>query len=349
MPLIKRPSTANRLYFPTLVISDLHLGKRKVVEAAYLLEFLNHTNCDTLILNGDVIDGWYLEKHRFQHFPEMHSRVIDALNKKSADGTRVIFLPGNHDERLRYISRMEMEERRLSKNKPSFVKSVTFSEGSLSSTIEFMSDMVFKDNAGRNMRIVHGDIFDPPWVSGRWSKIGDRFYDAIVIANNTFSNLTKKFSGGVRFSIAKLIKKNTKHAVGIIANFENAACDLPDGIDGLICGHIHHSEITDNNGKLYVNSGDWIESCTAAANDENGDWKIIHWEEERLKLGLRSPKCFHLFNPNRKYRALTKKQLRFIHYFWPAKNRQKILQKGFDINIPPRDIRPNAKNLIPAE
>jgi UDP-2,3-diacylglucosamine pyrophosphatase LpxH len=300
-------------------------------------------------LNGDIIDGWYLEKRRFSHFPEMHSRVLDALNKKAADGTRVIFLPGNHDERLRYSSRHEMEKKRLDKNKPNFVKEVIFSEGTLSASIEFMSDMVLTDKAGRKMRILHGDIFDPPWVSGGWSKIGDKFYDAIVIANNTFSNLAKKFRGGVRFSIAKLIKKNTKHAVGIIANFENAACDLPDHIDGLICGHIHHAEIARNNGKLYVNSGDWIESCTAAANDEAGNWKIIHWEDERLKLGLRSPKYFYLFNPNRKYRGITKKQLKMIYYFWPAKNRRKILERGFDFDTPSAKIRPKYKNLISAD
>ncbi len=323
-------SSSIDLYYPTIVISDLHLGKRKVVEAGLLLEFLENIDCDTLILNGDIIDGWYLEKHRYFQFPEMHKRVLDALNKKAAQGTRVIFIPGNHDERLRYPSRRISIRDRLKREKPNFAKKIIFKDKrtALFSEIEFLSDMVLKDNAGRNMRILHGDIFDPPWVAGRLSVIGDQFYDALVLANTVFSKLFKKFNGGVRFSLVKLIKKNTKDAVGIIKNYEQAACDLPDHINGMICGHIHHAEVTDNNGKLYVNSGDWIESCTAAAQDEQGQWQILHWEEIRKELGLVRLISLRVLNPNSQYRNITRQQIRLIHYFWPARNRMKALDKG---------------------
>jgi UDP-2,3-diacylglucosamine pyrophosphatase LpxH len=322
---LKKPS----LHYPTIVISDLHLGKRKVVEAGLLLEFLEHTTSDTLILNGDIIDGWYLEKHKHRPFPEMHARVMDAINRKAAEGTRVIFIPGNHDERLRYTSRAEMERLRLEREKPNFYREVTFrTRGSnYSSTIEFVSDMVIKDGRGRNMRVLHGDVFDPPWVSGSLSVVGDQFYDALVVANTAFSELSKRFNGGTRFSFAKLVKKNTKDAVGIIKNFETAASDLPDHIDGMICGHIHHAEITENNGKLYVNSGDWIESCTSAVQDKDGNWDIFHWEEERIKLGLCGNDMYSRDNPNPEFRGITEKQLRLAQYLWPARNRAKMLGK----------------------
>lgn len=317
------------LHYPAIVISDLHLGKRSVVEAELLLEFLEHTKCETLILNGDVIDGWYLEKHKHRPFPEKHARVMDAINRKAAEGTRVIYIPGNHDERLRYQSRKEMELKRLDREKPAFFNEITFKERgtNYSATIEFMSDMVLRDRAGRNMRVLHGDIFDPPWVSGSLSIMGDQLYDALVVANTAFSELSKRFNGGTRFSFAKMIKKNTKDAVGIITNFEKAASSLPDHIDGMICGHIHHAEVTDNNGKLYVNSGDWIESCTAAVQDDKGNWKILDWEEERTKLGLTSEKPYKGQNPNKEYRGITEQQLRLAQRLWPAKNRHKMLDK----------------------
>jgi len=349
MRRIKKPSQSRRLTYPTVVLSDLHLGKRRVVEAAYLIEFLNHIDCETLILNGDVIDGWYLEKHRYCPFPEMHARVLDAINAKTANGTRVIYVAGNHDERIRYQSRAEMEAMRLDPAKPQFHETVTFTARNIECEIEFCNEMNLQDTAGRHMKILHGDVFDPPWVTGSWSIIGDKFYDALVIANNTFSNLAMKFRGGVRFSIAKLIKKNAKYAIGIIANFEAAACNLPDDVDGMICGHIHHAEIAQNKGKLYINSGDWIESCTAAVNDGDGSWRIVHWEEERLKLGLRSLRPLQILNSNRRYREITKKQLRLIHYFWPAKNRSKLIQKGFDWDILKPDLKAPPRPIIPAE
>ena len=325
------------LFYPTIVVSDLHLGKGSVVEAELLLEFLENTHSDTLILNGDIIDGWYLEKKKHKNFPEMHARVLDVINYKAANGTRVIYIPGNHDERLRYKSRAEMEAKRMERTKPEFSELIEFkshhkkTNKTITCPIEFLSDMVYRDSAKRNLRILHGDVFDPPWVSGSLSHIGDTGYDALVEANAIFSTLFKKFNNGTRFSIAKLAKSKTKNSLGIISNFENAARDLPKGIDGMVCGHIHHAEITDKDGKLYINSGDWVESCTAAVNDENGNWDIIHWEEMRLKLKLNEDKTTtaqkaathkEKYKP---YRKVTKKQLRIAQYFWPAKNRAQLL------------------------
>jgi UDP-2,3-diacylglucosamine pyrophosphatase LpxH len=310
------------LYYPVVVISDLHLGKRKVVDADLLLEFLENITCDTLILNGDIIDGWYLEKHDSRPFPEKHARVLDALNRHAAEGVRVIYIPGNHDERLRYRSSKEMEKKRLSREKPMFQRKINFriNSGISSVACEFMSDMILMDNAGRRMKVLHGDIFDPPWVEGTWAKIGDAAYDALVIANAKFAELSKKFRKGVRFSIAKLIKKSTKHAIGIINNFESAAVALPPEIDGMICGHIHHAEVSRLHGKLYVNSGDWIESCTAAVQNEAGHWSILDWEAVRAHIPLSTRCLFTLANRNKAYRPVTQRQLRLIRYFWPARN-----------------------------
>ncbi|MCI5061037.1 MAG: UDP-2,3-diacylglucosamine diphosphatase [Alphaproteobacteria bacterium] len=338
------------LFYPTIVISDLHLGKGSVVEAELLVEFLENMDCETLILNGDVIDGWYLEKKKHKNFPEMHARVLDIINYKAAHGTRVIYIPGNHDERLRYKSREEMEQKRMDRAKPNFAELIDFKHKSkktgriVSCPIEFLSDMVYRDKAKRKLRVLHGDIFDPPWVTGSLSILGDRGYDAAIEANAVFSALFKRFNSGTRFSIAKFLKSKTKHMVGIIANFETAARDLPKGIDGMVCGHIHHAEVTDKDGKLYINSGDWVESCTAAVNDEYGNWDIIHWEEMRLKLGLNkkisAKKKAKLHKEKYKdYRKITKKQLRIAQYFWPAKNRTKLLKKVVTGKMKPKELK----------
>jgi len=329
MPRDQDVPSRKQFYYPIIVLSDLHLGKRKVVEADMLLEFLQSVSCETLILNGDIIDGWYIEKHKTRPFPEKHVRILDALNRFAVQGTRVIYIPGNHDERLRYPSRRDMDRARLSKSKPEFYKKIIFKnkKKNLSSPVEFVSDMLLNDMVGRKMRVLHGDIFDPPWVEGGWAKIGDAAYDAMVIANSKFAELSKRFRGGVRFSIAKLIKKSTKHAIGIIANFESAASMLPDHVDGMICGHIHHAEVNRINKKLYVNSGDWIESCTAAVQNENGEWSVLHWEKARKKLPIAKRCLIWVTNPNQKYRSITKRQLRFIRYFWPARDYVRNLEK----------------------
>lgn len=329
--------TLKKRFFPTVIISDLHLSKRKVVEADLLLEFLEHTDCDTLILNGDVLDGWHLEKKKLRPFPEKHARVMDAINKKACNGTKVIYIPGNHDERLRYGSRPETETRRFDKDKPKFVRTVTFSGQQGQANIHFRSDMMYKDPKGRRVHILHGDVFDPPWVAGSASVIGDAAYDALVMTNAAFSELSKRFNGGFRFSLAKIIKKQTKKAVGIIENFERAARNLPPGVDGMACGHIHHAEVSEEGGSLYINSGDWIESCTASVHDTDGNWRVVHWEDERRDLGLKSKHPHYKDNPNPEYRDITLRQLRIAQRMWPASNRANKILKASQGVIPKKD------------
>lgn len=333
------PTSPVPFYFPTIIISDTHLGKKKVVEAGLLIEFLEHTDCDTLILNGDIIDGWYLEKKKLRPFPEMHARVLDAINRKAANGTRVIYIPGNHDERLRYRTRDETQERRGNKIKPDFHRDITFKNhvSGFDAKIEFRSDLMYRDPAGRNIHVLHGDVFDPPWVAGTASFIGDTAYDALIVTNTAFSELSKKFNGGTRFSLAKIIKTNTKKAIGIIDNFERAAQNLPPGVDGLACGHIHHAEKDQTEKCLYINSGDWVESCTAAVHDAQGNWRIIHWEDERKARGLKSKDPYRNDNPNEAYRPVTLRQLRLAQRMWPASNRGKKIMKSSQGLIPKVD------------
>lgn len=336
------PPPSKVLHVPTLIISDTHLSKRSVVEAELLLEMLAHTTCDTLILNGDIIDGWHIEGKKNRPFPEYHARVLDAINAKAATGTHVIYIPGNHDERLRFRTRQDMNARRTQKPFPAFAQDQRFSVRgtNLTVTIRFASDLMYKDPQGRMIRITHGDEFDPPWIGNTASRIGDVAYNGLVLANTAISEIMKKMNGGARFSIAKFVKKQTKNAVGIIAAFELAASNLPENINGLACGHIHHAEINgDMNGKLYANSGDWIESCTALTHDAAGNWRVIHWEEEREILGLKGKAKQPDANPYATYRPLTLRQLRLAQRMWPESNRLKMIKKSAKGKIKPQAAR----------
>src|SRR5215475_12522174 len=76
-------------------ISDAHLGTRGC-SAAALLDFLRENDFDTLYIVGDLIDIWSLR--RGIYWPQEHNDVIQKILRKARKGTRVIYVPGNHDE-----------------------------------------------------------------------------------------------------------------------------------------------------------------------------------------------------------------------------------------------------------
>jgi hypothetical protein len=85
------------------------------------------------------------------------------------------------------------------------------------------------------------------------------------------------------FSLSRYLKHRVKKAVDFIFKFEEnlAGYCKKRGFDGVICGHIHHAEIKDINGIVYMNDGDWVESCTALVEHHDGRWEIITWTKEK--------------------------------------------------------------------
>jgi UDP-2,3-diacylglucosamine pyrophosphatase LpxH len=251
--VMRRPDETR--HYRTLWISDIHLGTRGC-QAELLLDFLRRTESETLYLVGDIIDGWRLK--RSWYWPQPHNDVVQKLLRKARKGTRVVFIPGNHDEAGRQ-----------------FV-------GLHAGGIEIAREAVHEAADGKRFLVLHGDEFDGVVRYARWlAFLGDRAYNTALAINYWF-NVARRAFGLPYWSLSAYLKAKVKNAVEYIGRYEKAvvAEARGRGVDGVICGHIHHAEIRDFGGITYCNDGDWVESCTALAEHPDGRLEILHWLAE---------------------------------------------------------------------
>ncbi|WP_374547319.1 UDP-2,3-diacylglucosamine diphosphatase [Rhodoblastus sp.] len=248
--------------YRSLFISDIHLGTRGS-QADLLLDFLKHNESEELFLVGDIIDGWRLKTGWY--WPQAHNDVIQKLLRKVRKGARVVFIPGNHDEFARDFLGLEF------------------------GGVEVIDHVVHETADGKKMLVVHGDQFDIVVNHARWlAHLGDWAYD-FAIWTNTWFNVGRRKLGLPYWSFSKWAKLKVKNAVNFIGDFEEtlAAEARKRGVDGVICGHIHHATIREIDGITYVNTGDFVESCTAIAEHFDGRLELLHWsllEDERAAL-----------------------------------------------------------------
>ncbi len=245
-------------HYRTIWISDVHLGTRSC-NAAYLLDFLKHTESETLYLVGDIIDGWRLKKNWY--WPQLHNDVVQKLLRKARKGTNVIYLPGNHDEFVRPFVGHNLGN-------------VTLVEDAVHTTIQ-----------GKRFLVLHGDKFDGVVKYARWlALLGDKAYSLLLMINVPL-NAVRRRLGFSYWSLSAYLKMKTKRAVNFISDFETALSGeaARQELDGVICGHIHTAEMKDHNGLLYVNDGDWVESCTALVEDTDGNLHLLNWAEEMAR------------------------------------------------------------------
>jgi UDP-2,3-diacylglucosamine pyrophosphatase LpxH len=233
-------------------ISDLHLGTPGC-QAAPLLDFLRRVDCDTLFLVGDIIDGWQLK--RSWYWPQAHNDVVQKLLRKARKGTRVIFIPGNHDEFAR--------------------KYVQHNFGG----IDVADDWIHTTADGRRLWITHGDLFDGVVQCARWlAYVGDSLYEFTLKLNRHFNRLRARL-GLPYWSLSKYLKLKVKRAVSYVGDFESAVAReaRKRQVHGVVCGHIHHAEMREIDGILYANDGDWVESLTALVEHADGRLEIVDW------------------------------------------------------------------------
>lgn len=241
--------------YKSIFISDVHLGT-KGSQAKVLDDFLRNNNSEKLYLVGDIIDGWKLQKKIY--WPQEHSNVIRKIIGKARKGTKVYYIPGNHDEVLRKWMDMDLR----------FGK------------IKIVSDYIHKGVDGKKYYVVHGDVFDgitrlAPWVA--WS--GDYAYTITQNLNRWYNQLRKKF-GMDYWSFSKFLKYNVKKAVDFIFKFEENITSYCNNKEytGVICGHIHTPTIKDINNVKYMNCGDWVENTTALVEHLDGRFEIVEWK-----------------------------------------------------------------------
>jgi len=235
-----------------LFISDVHLGS-KAAKAEYLVDFLRANEADTIYLVGDIIDGWRLK--RSWHWPQAHNDVVQKLLRQVRKGTEIIYIAGNHDEFLRGF------------------------QGTHFGGVVVADRVVHEAADGRRYLVLHGDQFDAIVHSAPWlAYLGDKAYDASIIVNTVVAWL-RRMSGLPYWSFSAWAKLRVKRAVNFISAFQTLVVDEArrSGVDGVICGHIHHAAIERMGDIDYMNSGDWVESCTALAEDFSGNFCIVRW------------------------------------------------------------------------
>ena len=242
--------------FKTVWISDVHLGS-KGCSASELLEFLKTVSYDTLILNGDIIDGWRLKSKWY--FPQHHVNVIRKVLSAAKDGKQIIYVTGNHDEFLREYHDYNLEM----------------------GNIQIVNKLEY-ETLGKKFLVVHGDGFDNIVKYHKWiALLGDVGYN-LLIGFNRFLNQGRDLLGLKRWSVSKYLKHRVKEAANFIFDFEETAAKAAQRrFDGIICGHIHHPEIKliGDEKTLYMNSGDWVESCSWLAETHDGKFQIWEWED----------------------------------------------------------------------
>ncbi len=246
-----------RTRFRTVWISDAHLGSY-CVQAEELAYFLKHVACDHLYLVGDMIDMWRL-KQRWK-WPASHNAVVRRLLKHAARGTRVLYIPGNHDDAARRYVGLEF------------------------GGIEIALNAAHRTADGRDLLVSHGDQYDLVVRHHRLlSAAGAVAYDALLGANRVW-NAGRRLLGLPHHSLSQAIKQRVKSACTFVSDFEAevVAEATRGGFDGVVCGHIHRADIRDSIGGsevAYYNCGDWVESCTALVEHDDGRMEIVDGRE----------------------------------------------------------------------
>lgn len=256
-----------KLKLRTVFISDVHLGNKRS-NASLLLDFLYSIETDTLVLAGDIIDIWSMK--RKWYWTQEHSNVIRKFLSFAKFGTRVIYIPGNHDDIFRQYAGLQFGD------------------------IEIKYEHVHQMADGRRIWVIHGDEFDvymhPSYRI--FAFLGDYIYRFLIFLNR-LNNQFRSLSGKEYWSLSHYLKTQTNGFFKVITRYENSLANaaVSHSYDGIICGHIHHGAIKQMGSFSYYNSGDWVDSFTALTEDFSGNIRLLHWSK------LSHPEI-HIFNNN---------------------------------------------------
>jgi UDP-2,3-diacylglucosamine pyrophosphatase LpxH len=264
-------------HYKTIVISDLHLGANSS-KAKEVVRFLKANSCETLILNGDIIDAWQLQ--RSGRWRKRHTKFFKLiLNYVSKRKCKVIYLRGNHDDFLDEV--------------------IPFELGNFSIKKQF----VLESN-GKRYLVIHGDLFDTITKNMRWlAKLGDVGYTFLLWLNRHYNNYRTK-RGLSYYSLSQSIKAKVKSAVSFISSFEEELAKVAKdrNCHGIICGHIHQPAIKMIGDIHYLNSGDWVETLSALVETTDGEWQLIYynkWLEDVSRFNKIKENLENLFSDNK--------------------------------------------------
>ena len=243
-----------RTRYRTIWISDVHLGTRGC-NAGLLIDFLDHVDSETLYLVGDIIDGWRLKKKFF--WPAAHNDVVWRLLKRAKRGTKVVYIPGNHDEVFRQFSGLDF------------------------GGVSIRRKAIHETADGRRLLVLHGDEFDAITLAHRWlAHVGDIAY-TVLMAANRWMNVARRWLKMPYWSLSKHAKAKVTNAVAFLSQFEEVVAQAAGsrGVDGVVCGHIHTAEMRTIGDIEYYNDGDWVEGGNALVEHFDGRMELLHWAD----------------------------------------------------------------------
>ena len=250
--------------YRTIWISDLHIGSTQC-QADALLDFLKYNDSQKLYLVGDIIDFWALSKKMY--WPRDHNTVIQKILRKARHGTQIIYVPGNHDENVRDY------------------------DDYIFGDIVIKKSDIHTTALGQRFLVVHGDEYDTIAQHHRWmAKLGSVGYDWLIQLNRIVRYFRRVLGIQSHFSLAAYIKFKVKNVVQFMSDYEETIVKTlkNEGVDGVICGHIHHAEIKEIEGFTYVNTGDFVESCTAIVEHQDGRLELIKWQKQEAEKANQS-------------------------------------------------------------
>ena len=250
--------------YRTIWISDLHIGSTQC-QSDTLLDFLKYNDSEKLYLVGDIIDFWALSKKMY--WPRDHNTIIQKILRKARHGTQIIYVPGNHDENVRDYDDYVFGD-------------IVIKKSDIHTTV-----------LGKRFLIVHGDEYDTIAQHHRWmAKLGSVGYDWLIQMNRFVRQVRRMIGVQSHFSLAAYIKFKVKNVVQFMSDYEESIIKTlkNEGVDGVICGHIHHAEIKDIEGFTYINTGDFVESCTAIVEHYDGNLELVRWQKQEIRKNQHS-------------------------------------------------------------
>ncbi len=229
----------------SLFLSDLHLGSRRC-QAERLLNWLAPVEVEHLYLVGDVVDRW--DRTGSDRWPAAHRDVWEELDRRARGGSRLTFVLGNHDGSFPRAWRDRNPE------------------------LNCKREITHACRDGRRILVTHGDTFDAH-LSRRWlGGLGDA---AGRLLERTCGLIER---GPHPRGVESRLKLLAKSVTGYLQRFERKSLNhaRTSGHDGIVCGHVHHPALTERDGLAYMNDGDWVQSCTALTEDEDGTFRLHH-------------------------------------------------------------------------
>lgn len=253
----------HQTFYPTIVISDVHLGT-EFSKTSQLTDFLKTVNCNTLIMNGDIIDGWNLQKSGKGKWKKEHTDFIKVIMKMMENhNTHLIYIRGNHDDFIDYLAPFSF------------------------ANVSIVKDYIYEKN-GKRYYVTHGDVFDSITSHMIWlAKLGDVGYSLLLWTNRIY-NIYRTKKGLPYYSLSQKIKQKVKSAVSYVSSYEKELVKLAKArrVDGIICGHIHQAADRTIDGIHYLNSGDWVESMSALLEHQDGSWEVYYHQEGFLNQNV---------------------------------------------------------------